>query len=385
VRLNVPPKLQNISIGVLYAGLLFWGAIVIYTALFNQKMGWDFKVYYSAATAYSQERDPYDWNVLANVSDGEVTMPFVYPPLVLPLIRPLTFLSKDAAFFGYTFAKIISLILLVFLWAKVVLPDKHWLPVLFLVCAVGFRETITRDLYAGNVAIFEQLALWCGIAALLRGRYLLFAIAVVVASLCKPPLIVFLALAFFADDRRKAITNVASAFLIFCFLHMLSLMTQHELYLKFLKNVGGLDERGGINPASLALFRDVAESLFSRELSQSLAVTIWGVFVIGVIALAIWLYRKSNNISLLDAICAFILVFALISPRMKNYSYIVCIIPAVRVITIAASPPLFWLLLGFTCIGFFPYQPLFVALVLFVVMAFTIPRVTVPPASIQKD
>jgi hypothetical protein len=167
--------------------------------------------------------------------------------------------------------------------------------VLFFIFAYG--ATIYSDLVAGNVSIFEQLLLWIGFSELLRGRHLLFALCVIVAAQVKITPILFAGLLIAACEPPK------------------------------------LDERGVECTSFLALVRDVFDLALGKDFTQrSLLDEVAFLSIVGAVgvsSLIAWLkYRKrALQIDPRLLICFACVVFVLISPRFKIYSYIVVLAP----------------------------------------------------------
>jgi hypothetical protein len=102
------------------------------------------------------------------------------------------------------------------------------------------------------------------------------------------------------------------------------------LYRDFLSVAPQLDDRGAINPSTLALLRDLGDVLARKGLPVPEAVE-WGVYAAfagGVtLVTGLALRRRGGEDSRFPILLA-CLAFALVMPRFKNYAYILLLPPA---------------------------------------------------------
>src|SRR5262249_24479765 len=145
---------------------------------------WDFKTYWFASRAATQGLNPYDMADLSRVAGGAVGMPFLYPPITLPLLAPLTALPVETAAQVWIWIKLPLLVALVMIWRRYFLSGIHLLLLAF-VAVLGFNAASVWDIRSGNVAMLEQLLLWVGFAAYTQERRRMFALCVVAAALFK--------------------------------------------------------------------------------------------------------------------------------------------------------------------------------------------------------
>ncbi len=290
---------------------------------------WDFRVYYSAAMAFSANANPYDFRNLTKFAPYpfNVELKFVYPPPTLWFFRIFTFLNYRHSFTLYLFVKLLLLLGLIYLWVKKFLEKEvDWLFYLFILLA--FNCTIYADIITGNISIIEQFFLWLGFYFYLKDRYLLFCILLCIASIFKLTPLLFLILLWFKKNRTRGIYFWST---IGCFSLVLtfSYLSNPTLFVHFIKNAMALDERGFINPSSLALIKDilwVAKEKTRLALSQNVDLIVFFIFVL-TISIFSWkavktLLTKSipqREIWLLFFMC---LIYTMIVPRFKNYSYI---------------------------------------------------------------
>jgi hypothetical protein len=307
-------------------------AVVLDLALHTDKYQWDFATYYRAGQAVRAGLNPYDLGSLTEVAGTEVGFPFAYSPIVLPALSLFSRLEFASAYQLFLTLKAVSLAALVFLWTRRILDREARLP-FYLLCVFGFGGAIYADLSSGNVSIFEQLGLWMGFEALRRNRPILFSFLVIAASLFKLTPAAFLLLLVIPGLPRRAGTFMAAAG-AFVAVNGLTFLAAPNLYRDFLSVAGQLDDRGVINPSTLALLRDLGDLLARKGIPVS-AVAEWSVFAAfaGVIVLVTWLAlrRHGTEDSRLQITLA-CLAFALVMPRFKNYGYILLIPPAYLVL-----------------------------------------------------
>lgn len=300
----------------------------------NQNDQWDFRTYYYAGRDYAEGLDPYELGNLTEVSQTEIDFPFFYPPLTLPFFRLLSGLDLETAAIVFLGLKLLGVAGLVVLWQVAFLDNNHD-PLFYLFCLFGFGAALLADLRSGNVTVLEQVALWLAFYALLRNRLLAFSLLVILASMFKLFPILFLGLLLVSESRRKYWYLVGSG-LLFLGIHLASYLLQPQLYTDFLLSAQSLDERGAINPSSLAAIRDVFDGLVRRGLLREVVVgegIVYLVVIVGVVALTTWTARRIGSRDRRTIIFLACLAYALILPRFKDYGYILLLVPSYFMVT----------------------------------------------------
>jgi len=326
----------------------------------NPGLQGDLRIYRAAALAYAEGRDPYAPGALVGAGGRVQALPFVYPPVALPLMRPLLLLDARTTSLVFFTLKMVAAAFLVVLWRRAFFPDDLGGACLYLVCALGYAQTIKMDLRAGNISVFEQVLIWVGIVAFLRGRPWICAALIGAAALFKLTSAALLVI-LLVDRRRRC---VAAALTVACGLaavHGLSAALRPDLFGAFLRSAAALDDRGQTNPASLALIRDGLERLVREPGSEHLDWIVYGgwVLLIGLASLS-----GARRQELPGALECF--AYALAAPRFKDYSYILLIPPSVYVVVhVLRGPALRILALALLCTHFFAYQSWVTALALF--------------------
>jgi hypothetical protein len=337
---------------------------VSYLVATNPGLQGDLRIYRAAAQAYVEGRNPYDPGALVGPAGNRQELPFVYPPASLPLLRALLVFDHRTTYFAYFVLKIAAAAALIALWRRRLFPDDLSGACLYLLCALAYGQTIKMDVRAGNVSVFEQLLIWTGVLALLRGRTWLYAALVAAAALFKLTTAGLL-LVLLLDRSRRALGPLVGALAGLALVHGISAAVRPDLFAGFLRNAAALDDRGRTNPASLALIRDGLERLAGGPTPAHLDLIVYGLVVLLIGLTTLSVARRPGLAGNLE--CAFF-AFALAAPRFKDYSYVLLIPPSVYVVADVLQGPVPRLLaLALVCTHFFAYQSWVAALVLFIV------------------
>ncbi|MCK4857133.1 MAG: DUF2029 domain-containing protein [candidate division Zixibacteria bacterium] len=361
----------NIGVKLIVLALLFlYCLVVVYNVVAKEKQ-WDFQTFYYAAQAHSEGENPYDVAILSQTAGKEIDLPFVYPPVALYLFRPFALFDYQSAYVLFFILKLAAFTLLILLWRRHFLCDNNYYVVLLLLFVLAFRETTIRDIYAGNVSSFEQLLIWLGFLFFLDRKPFAFAILIVASALFKVTSILFLLLLLLDRDRRSLVA-LAAVTLAFGGLHLITYLAKPNLFTSFLANVGSLDERGSINPASLALIRDIldAASRWSGHDLCGFDLAIYGFWIGVLVAVGYWVFSRSDLSKQRQSLLyAGLFLYALALPRFKDYSYILLIVPSLFVVQVVLrSIPIKSVAVAVLCISLFPYQPLLLALALYLLI-----------------
>lgn len=290
---------------------------------------WDFKVYYFASKVLMSGGNPYTSGALSTAAGSEITLKYVYPPATAFLFAPFTALNFQNAAMLFYIIKLIFFAGLFLIWFKYFDVDYKD-PVFFLYAYFAFGSCIYIDLMTGNVSVFEQVLLWTGFAAFIKKKDWAFYGLITLVSFFKIVPLLFLLLPLIRKDRG-AIKKILICFAAFAAYACLQMLFMRGLFADFIANAVSVDERGAINPCSLAYFKDIAGSLSARTGGVITPVFFWmplyAIFASGAVYLLLTKMKK-EKIDGKELIFAATLLYTIIAPRMKDYSYIL-IIPSV--------------------------------------------------------
>lgn len=334
--------------------LLYFVGSIVYIWINPGTYQWDFDIYYRGAMDYSNSQNPYLTPMAFPHVAHAANLNYVYPPITLLIFRIFTGFNYEFASHIYLVLKIIALITLVYIWSRYFLTIKaNWLFLLF--CLLGFNGAIGLDLMAGNISIFEQLLIWTGFYFLLRRYYALFGVCIIIAATFKIVPIIFLLLFLIQDDRNKY-PYFAGFFAIFLLSMLVCYLQWPALFTSFIQNSISLSETGRINPSNLALIKDVFTSfakgtgvVFPQWLPSIIFMMVVAAIVIASGRVFGYILKMQTDDKRLILILFSCLVYALILPRFKDYSYIMLLVPSYYIILkfdkIKAFPILFVLLI----------------------------------------
>jgi hypothetical protein len=339
---------------------------VSYLVVANPALQGDLRIYRAAAQAWADGRNPYEPGALVGPAGNRQELPFVYPPVSLPLLRALLAFDHRTTYFAFFILKMAAVAALVALWRRRFFPDDLSAACLYLFCALAYAQTIKMDVRAGNISVFEQVLIWTGVLALMRGRPRLYALLVAAAALFKLTTAALLLL-LLLDRSRRALAALGAGLAGLALVHGVSALLRPDLFAGFLRNAAALDDRGRTNPAALALIRDGVERLVGGQVPGHLDMIVYGLWVLLIGLTTLSVARRHGLAGNLEW-ASFFFAYALAAPRFKDYSYILLIPPSVYVVATilrGAVPRLLAVLL--VCTHFFAYQSWVAALVLFTV------------------
>jgi hypothetical protein len=313
--------------------------VCVYSIAADNLAQWDFNVYYSAAHALAAGETPYRPIHPHPGLTGDLI--FQYPPLTTYLFYWTNLFSLASAKMVWLGMKLLAAGLLAWIWRRdFERVDATWPIALFI--ALGFNATLLKDFVTGNISTLEQVGIWLGFSMLVRGRP--YAAAVLLAFVAQFKLLPAAFLVLIPLVRPR---DGWKPFLLGCGLFVgllgLNLVVSPELTHDYLSQFSDanvrMDDRGINNPSSLALFRDIIDLTawvpglsYNREAGTR-------VYLFYIAALLLILIRatsgrvrrvlSSDPRLIVYFACA---LFAVAMPRMKDYSYILMLIPALFVI-----------------------------------------------------
>lgn len=319
---------------------------------------WDFDIYYAAV---------HNW--IDGYAVYENGNRFFYLPLTLSWILPLAHLDPLAAhqvFFGI---KIVLLFGLIVLWQFVFIKNRFGLLLLLLFVCFAFAGSVSTDLLTGNVSVFESALVWSAFAFYRNDRPLPFILLISLASFYKVWPIVFLGLLFFKADWKPVLASVCA---VSGFLWINHRQFQNVAVFRFdayREGIGNLfEERAPSAPSFFPFIKDVIDRI-SPELARNMpTVDIWAygaaVFALCV-AMVVVLKPMTARLSRQDVVLLAVLSAPFISPRFKDYTFLM-LIPAAVVVVMSAvrTWPARVAVSTLVCTSLWKYQPLLSAFVL---------------------
>lgn len=309
---------------------------------------WDFKAYYFAAVAHERGLDAYNTRVTEQIAGSSIKLSYVYPPLTLWFFRLFTVLDFEAAYLAFLILKLVALVALCLLWRQNLFKEEDDLLFLWFV-TLAYASTAYWDFVAGNIGVFEQLLFWIAMVALLRKKLLLFTCAIVAISFFKLTFIVFLALPLIWREEN-ALKHAAAGVTTFCAYVAANYLVAEREFKMLLSVLGTIDERGEVyNHSFLAMARDFFDkSEAAKHLGSVPGLVPNIIFVIVVVVIIVISWRALSNLRsradesfTIESIYLACLVYALIMPRMKSYSFILLIPASYYVIRRCVKPEAF--------------------------------------------
>jgi hypothetical protein len=192
------------------------------------------------------------------------------------------------------------------------------------------------------MSTLEQLGLWLAFSQFIRGRPYSAALLLACVAQFKFLPIVFLVL-LLVGRQRDGWKPFAVGCLAFVAIFALNLLMGaglfHDYILHFSDPLNEFDSRGVANPSSLAFFRDLIDATaYTSGLSENVAAgtRIYALYLILTALLlvrAVWKRRERLRAAdpklLVYFACA---LFTVVAPRLKDYSYILMLIPTLFVL-----------------------------------------------------
>lgn len=298
-----------------------------------ERFQFDFQVYRMTARVHAAGRNPYDTETLMRYSQGRVRLPFLYPAPALYFFYPLNLMTPAAGARVFLALKLAAILALIALWRGVFFGGRvDWFFYFF--CLLGFNATIFIDVVEGNISVFEQLALWGALACLLRRRLAAFVALIVLVSIFKVTWIVFLGLAPLLRVRRgwAAALGGAAAFGAVLGGAWFWLPFGREFWTR--AGAHATVEGGILAPSTLAFMRgacEMAAGWVNHPLPAALPTALYAIaalVILAVSARAVFSFLRApaprDECAMIFFAC---LVYALLLPRMKDYSYILLLAP----------------------------------------------------------
>lgn len=302
-----------------------WAAVVVLAAVW-QILGklhvyqWDVGVYWWGGRAFARGVSPY-----GPIPRLPEYLHFVYPPLVAAVFAPFSVLNVSATKVLWFLLKVAAFVATIRLWRRRIGVDQTAVPPLFFF-TFAFGSATLVDFTAGNIAIFEQFLLWLAFAALLSRRWWIFTVLVVAAAQAKLTPVFFLGLLLVVDERPRWTPFVVGTMLFAAVVGANALLLPDQTR-EFLASISSLRERGWGDPSTLGVMEDLVDQLRGLRLPLP-AVTASLLYlgaVVAVLSYTVRWWRARRAAGTHDPLLVVLVtlaVYALVMPRMKDYSYV---------------------------------------------------------------
>jgi hypothetical protein len=299
---------------------------------------WDLRVYMDCSRTLASGGDPYATQPLVNGDHFQC----LYPPLIMDLYRPFTAASRaygegvGERFWGIL--KVLSMFWILFLWKKVILrpgPDLRRL----LFAALAFGSPFWSDFRAGNAGSFEHALLWAALAAFVAGRDFLFVALIAASAQPKLTPVAFLPLVVAKPKPNARALVLGGALAAGAF--ALNEWVHPGLLKEFFRQLADPGqpwryERGPNNCAFVGLVQHVLETASGDRLgSAAWAMRVNAVWSAAIVAATGWSLSRlwsgpgGEEDKRRRAVLLYAAAYALIVPRLKDYSFLLLIPPAI--------------------------------------------------------
>ena len=331
----------------IWAAIFLAAGVLGFAFWFRERILWDFRLYYAAAWLYGQGRNPFDNQLLFSIPNLD-PMPFSYPLPITFLFLPLTKLVYPAA--AMIWLGVISSLLcwLVLFWWRQFSGSRRgaWVPLLALLV---FNLAVPKALLTGNVVTLETTLMWLALFFLAKGNLPGFVGCVVPAAAFKLSPLLFLGLPLVHPQVRRW-KAVGVGGLLFAGYLAASYALAPGWFKDYRANVAfNVKEWSQVdvfNPSTYALSRRLVSILLPGlppNLSVQVAGLLYGVMVVAVLWLSWKVARRLGERGWTEAgrptVLYATLVYALIMPRMSDYSYILVVPAALYVAGTILRPP----------------------------------------------
>ncbi len=320
-------------------------SVSFFERTFNPEGGaawqWDFDSYYYGLKVHQAGNNPYDPAELARLA-GHTVFPFAYPPHTLAFFSLFDRGDAAASKTLYLQVKLVTVAALLALWTLGFIPKgaRGW----FLAfAAVGIDVAVARDVTAGNVSAFEQIAVWSGVFALVRGMPGVFCLLVLLAAQFKLQPLVLLGLLWFRPVQRRWLwlgLTLAAQALIYAGLYLHDPQLTTEYFRSSLTIAAG--ESGLGNPSALKLWTELLMmvlgpyDVFDGVNRRYAAMAVYPLTAL----LMCWVTFRSLPKDRTDRRWLYVgmLTFAVTAPRMASYSWGMVLVPVFELLRRLLKP-----------------------------------------------
>ncbi len=302
----------------------------------DKRYQWDFKTHYCAAQVAEGGLNFYDQPYLRHFCSPDVQQYYSYTPQSIWFFRFFSLFDYPTAYLLFFLLKVFALAGLLVLWKKIFLEKEGDLG-FFVFALLAFNNALYVDLLAGNVSLFEQLALWLAFFFFLRRRLFLFGLCLVIIANFKVVPLAFLILLLFLEDKKKYL-HFFGWLGAFAGLQAVSYAFSPFLYKEFLRVFFSMlrETSGILNPSTFVWLQNLLRNYYPKIMGTpphpALVYSIFALLAVAIIWLtgrAVFRLRRRESPDAAKIMvflsCA---AYALLMPRFKDYSYVLLLVPA---------------------------------------------------------
>jgi hypothetical protein len=315
-------------------------AVLLAVAFFlrSNQTQWDLRVYMECSRTLALGGNPYATQPLVNGDHFQC----LYPPLMIDLYRPVVAASEA---FGdgmgerfWALLKILSMLGILIMWRKILLrPGPDLWRVLF--AALAFGSPFWSDFRAGNAGSFEHLLLWSALAAFIAGKDFLFVALIAAAAQPKLTPVALLPLVIFKPRPNLRAFVLGGALAVACF--ALNELFHPGLLKEFFRQLADPNlpwryERGPNNCSFAGLVQHILETGSGDRAAASLwamrVSVFWSAAIMGATGWSLarlWNGAGGEEEKRRRAVLLYVVAYALIVPRLKDYSFLLLIPSAI--------------------------------------------------------
>jgi len=150
---------------------------------------------------------------------------------------------------------------------------------------------------------------------------------------------VLLAVLVIVPDRRRY-HYLAYGALAFGAIFVVTYAVSPQETVRFFQSISSLDERGHVNPASLALVRDASalvNTVWGPRVTPAGQTWLYALLAATILVPTLIVVRRVANTEAVNrlevSVYLVLLAYALVLPRFKNYSYMLLIVPTYYIAT----------------------------------------------------
>jgi hypothetical protein len=316
--------------------LLYLLTLVLHISANHEKYLWDFQTHREAGKIFGSGSNPYDADNLP--PSVRTHFLYTYPPVTLFFYQFFSMTDYKTAAHIFLIVKCILLIGLVYLWKREFLKEDAD-PFFYIFCLLVFNSAVFIDMIAGNINLIEQVLLWLAFSFYINKRLMPFCVFVLIAACFKMTPVFFIILILLSDDQKKYkyFIGAAGAFLAYL---LIQYIIAPEYFTGFIRNaLTVVGESGKVVPSTLKFIGELSQTLAQLSgiaMPKGIELAVVGLIVCGIIYLTYraWYKLKNNEMANREMTEVFLvcLLYALIHPRLKDYMFLLLIVPSYYII-----------------------------------------------------